>query len=60
MCIPLVSFGQTLGVLALDSAKVDAFRDGDQQSSNRLPYLRHAIQNAHYVDRVKQLPTWTV
>jgi diguanylate cyclase (GGDEF)-like protein len=56
MCIPLVSFGQTLGVLALDSAKTDAFRDGDQQSLESVADIcATAIQNAHYVDRVKQL-----
>src|SRR6202789_2727800 len=56
MCIPLVSFGQTLGVLALDSAKTDAFRDGDQQSLESVADIcATVIQNAHYVDRVKQL-----
>jgi diguanylate cyclase (GGDEF)-like protein len=56
MCIPLVSFGQTLGVLALDSAKADAFRAGDQQSLESVADIcATAIQNAHYVDRVKQL-----
>ena len=56
MCIPLVSFGQTLGVLALDSDKVDAFRDGDQQSLESVAdIVATAIQNAHYVERVKQL-----
>jgi diguanylate cyclase (GGDEF)-like protein len=56
MCIPLVSFGQTLGVLALDSAMTDAFRDGDQQSLESVADIcATAIQNAHYVDRVKQL-----
>ena len=56
MCIPLVSFGQTLGVLALDSDKADAFRDGDQQSLESVADIcATAIQNAHYVDRVKQL-----
>src|SRR5271170_6360974 len=29
ICIPLVSFGQVLGILALDSSKPDAFGDGD-------------------------------
>src|SRR6266851_4133218 len=29
MRIPLVSFGQTLGILALDSSHPDTFRDGD-------------------------------
>jgi diguanylate cyclase (GGDEF)-like protein len=56
MCIPLVSFGQTLGVLALDSEKTDAFRDGDQQSLESVADIcATAIQNAHYVERVKQL-----
>lgn len=56
MCIPLVSFGQTLGVLALDSEKADAFRDGDQQSLESVADIcATAIQNAHYVERVKQL-----
>jgi diguanylate cyclase (GGDEF)-like protein len=56
MCIPLVSFGQTLGVIALDSAKADAFRDGDLQSLESVADIcATAIQNAHYVERVKQL-----
>src|ERR1700691_3486877 len=56
MCIPLVSFGQTLGVLALDSARPDAFRDGDLQSLESVADIcATAIQNAHYVERVKQL-----
>jgi diguanylate cyclase (GGDEF)-like protein len=56
LCIPLVSFGQTLGVLALDSAQADAFRDGDQQSLESVADIcATAIQNAHYVERVKQL-----
>src|SRR5580700_2723844 len=56
MCIPLVSFGQTLGILALDSALPDAFRDGDLQSLESVADIcATAIQNAHYVDRVKQL-----
>jgi diguanylate cyclase (GGDEF)-like protein len=56
MFIPLVSFGHTLGVLALDSSKADAFRDGDQQSLESVADIcATAIQNAHYVDRVKQL-----
>ena len=56
LCIPLISFGQTLGVLALDSDKTDAFRDGDQQSLESVADIcATAIQNAHYVERVKQL-----
>jgi diguanylate cyclase (GGDEF)-like protein len=56
MCIPLVSFGQTLGILALDSTLPDAFRDGDLQSLESVADIcATAIQNAHYVERVKQL-----
>jgi diguanylate cyclase (GGDEF)-like protein len=56
MCIPLVSFGQTLGILALDSALSNAFRDGDLQSLESVADIcATAIQNAHYVERVKQL-----
>src|ERR1700745_2704643 len=32
MCIPLVSFGQTLGVLMLESEKTDGFQEGDIES----------------------------
>jgi diguanylate cyclase (GGDEF)-like protein len=54
--IPLVSFGQTLGVLALDSSELDAFRDGDLQFLEAVADIcATAIQNAHYVERVKQL-----
>ncbi len=54
--IPLVSFGQSLGVLALDSSQADAFRDGDLQSLESVADIcATAIQNAHYVERVKQL-----
>ena len=56
MCIPLVSFGQILGVLALDSSKVDAFGEADLQSLESVADIcATAIQNAHYVERVKQL-----
>jgi diguanylate cyclase (GGDEF)-like protein len=56
LCIPLISFGQTLGILALDSTQTDAFCDGDQQSLESVADIcATAIQNAHYVDRVKQL-----
>lgn len=56
MRIPLVSFGQTLGVLGLDSSHPDAFRDGDLESLESVADIcATAIQNAHYVERVKQL-----
>jgi len=56
MCIPLVSFGQTLGVLLLDSDKPRSFRSADVQSLESVADIcATAIQNAHYVERVKQL-----
>jgi diguanylate cyclase (GGDEF)-like protein len=56
MRIPMVSFGQTLGILALDSSQPDAFRDGDLESLESVADIcATAIQNAHYVERVKQL-----
>jgi diguanylate cyclase (GGDEF)-like protein len=56
MCIPLVSFGQTLGVLVLDSSRKGAFNPNDMQSLESVADIcATAIQNAHYVERVKQL-----
>jgi len=56
MCIPLVSFGQTLGVLVLDSARAGAFNVNDTQPLESVADIcATAIQNAHYVERVKQL-----
>jgi diguanylate cyclase (GGDEF)-like protein len=56
MCIPLVSFGQTLGVLVLDSTEKGAFRAGDTQPLESVADIcATAIQNAHYVERVQQL-----
>jgi len=56
MCIPLVSFGQTLGALVLDSSRVGAFNAGDIQPLESVADIcATAIQNAQHVDRVKQL-----
>src|SRR5579863_6821960 len=56
MCIPLVSFGQTLGVLVLDTARAGAFNVNDIQPLESVADIcATAIQNAHYVERVKQL-----
>jgi diguanylate cyclase (GGDEF)-like protein len=56
MCIPLVSFGQTLGVLMLESEQVGSFQEGDVESLEAVADIcATAIQNAHYVERVKQL-----
>ncbi|HVI07097.1 MAG TPA: diguanylate cyclase [Candidatus Binatia bacterium] len=56
LCIPLVSFGQTMGILALDSAEANTFREGEMQPLESVADIcATAIQNAHYVERVKQL-----
>ena len=56
MCIPLVSFGQTLGFLVLDSDRKNAFNASDNQPLESVADIcATAIQNAYYVDRVKQL-----
>ena len=56
MCIPLVSFGQTLGVLMLESEQVASFHEADVESLEAVADIcATAIQNAHYVERVKQL-----
>jgi len=56
MCIPLVSFGQILGVLALDSSSRNGFREGELQCLESVADIcATSIQNAHYVERVKQL-----
>ena len=56
MCIPLISFGQTLGVLVLDSARTGSFSVTEIQSLESVADIcATAVQNAHYVERVKQL-----
>src|SRR3989442_8248666 len=48
-------FRSTLGVLVLDSAQTGAFNPNDIQSLESVADIcATAIQNAHYVDRVKQ------
>ncbi len=56
MSIPLISFGQTLGVLTLHSSEENAFRENELQSLESVADIcANSIQNAHYVERVKQL-----
>ena len=56
MCIPMVSFGKVLGVLVLDSKDPNGFPEGDLPSLESVADIcATAIQNAHYVERVKQL-----
>lgn len=56
MSIPLISFGQTLGVLSLHSSKPNGFGGSELQSLESVADIcANSIQNAHYVERVKQL-----
>lgn len=56
MSIPLISFGQTHGVLTLHSSQKNAFLENELQSLESVADIcANSIQNAHYVQRVKQL-----
>ncbi|MFB3916985.1 MAG: diguanylate cyclase [Terriglobales bacterium] len=56
LCLPLVSFGQPVGVLALTSARCNAFQDLDINPLESVADIcAAAIQNANYVERVRQL-----
>lgn len=56
LSIPLVSFGQTLGVLTLHSSDPGVFRGRELQPLESVADIcANSIQNAHYIDRVKQL-----
>ena len=56
MSIPLISFGQTLGVLTMHSSEPNAFSSIELQSLESVADIcANSIQNAHYVERVKQL-----
>jgi diguanylate cyclase (GGDEF)-like protein len=56
VCLPLVSFGQVLGVLVLESASSDAFAPADVNALESVSDIcATAIQNARYFDRVRQL-----
>jgi len=56
MCVPLIIFGEKLGVLALDSARRNAFVTEDVQPLESVADIcAAAIQNAHNFDRMRQL-----
>ena len=56
MCLPLISFGETLGVLALESARTGAFQAADVQPLESVADIcAIAIQNARYFERVRQM-----
>lgn len=56
ICVPLIFFGEKLGVLALDSARKHAFDAEDKQPLESVADIcAAAIQNASNFDRMKQL-----
>jgi diguanylate cyclase (GGDEF)-like protein len=56
LCIPLMSFGLVIGVLCLESSKVDAFDPGDGAPLESVADIcANAIQNAHYFERVRHM-----
>jgi diguanylate cyclase (GGDEF)-like protein len=56
MCVPLIFFGERLGVLALESAKVAAFDETDVPPLESVADIcAAAIQNAHHFRNVKDM-----
>lgn len=56
LCVPLIFFGEKLGVLALDSSSKNTFEHDDLQPLESVADIcAAAIQNASYFDRMKQL-----
>jgi diguanylate cyclase (GGDEF)-like protein len=56
VCIPLVSFGQPLGVVSLESSKADNFDAADTRALESVADIcATGVQNAYYVERVRQL-----
>jgi diguanylate cyclase (GGDEF)-like protein len=56
LCIPLVSFGQVVGALCLESDRANAFDQGDVPALESVADIcANAIQNAHYFERVRHM-----
>ena len=56
MSIPLITFGQTLGVLTLHSSDRNAFGKNEFQPLEAVADIcASSIQNAHYVERIRKL-----
>jgi diguanylate cyclase (GGDEF)-like protein len=56
MCLPLISLGEILGVIALESARLNAFNAADAQPLESVADIcAAAIQNARYFERTKHL-----
>jgi diguanylate cyclase (GGDEF)-like protein len=56
MCLPLISFGQRIGVLALSNSEPDSFQSADLRALESVADIAAAaIQNAHSFERAKQM-----
>jgi diguanylate cyclase (GGDEF)-like protein len=56
MCLPLISLGETLGVLTVESAQTNAFSPAEAQPLESVADIcAAAIQNARYFEKVRQL-----
>lgn len=56
MCLPLVTLGETIGVLTLESATPGAFTPNDVQPLESVADIcAAAIQNARYFERMRQM-----
>ncbi len=56
MSIPLISFGQTLGVLTLYSSQKNVFRENEWRPLEAVADIcSSSIQNVHYVERIRKL-----
>jgi len=56
VCLPLVSFGEKIGLLICATSRDNAFHPNDIQALESVAdILATATQNARYVDRVRQL-----
>ena len=56
MCLPLISLGETIGVIALESARPGAFTPNDVQPLESVADIcAAAIQNARYFDRIRHM-----
>ena len=56
LCLPLQSFGETMGVLCLESVNTNAFDPADLPALESVADIcANAIQNARYVQRVRHM-----
>jgi diguanylate cyclase (GGDEF)-like protein len=56
MCVPLIFFGEKLGVMALDTARAQAFEESDVQPLESVADIcAAAIANARHFERTQQL-----